>query len=195
MRRVIFEFHRSGGGTPALSYMPCPAVWTARATWGIDMGDTGEARFRYRHDGWTPARQMAFLRALRETACVRTACKHVGLTSTSAYRVKQRIPDFGAAWDAALAYRMPALERAAYQRAVEGWLEPIVYKGEVVGQRRRFSDAMLRLLLQREDARAAPGRARVATAASAAMSRAAAEAELLKRLKAFDKRKRMRAPE
>ncbi len=55
------------------------------------------AAFRYRHDGWTPARQVAFLHALRETGCVRTACAHVRLTSTSAYRVKKRIPDFGAA--------------------------------------------------------------------------------------------------
>lgn len=120
------------------------------------MGDGGEAAFRYRHDGWTPLRQTTFLRALRETGCVRSACNRVGLSSTSAYRVKRRIPDFGAAWDAALAYRLPALERAAYERAVEGWLEPIVYKGEVVAHRRRYSDAMLRLLLQREDARPVP---------------------------------------
>ncbi len=96
------------------------------------MSDGGEAAFRHRHDGWTPLRQTTFLRTLRETGCVRSACQRVGLSSTSAYRVKRRIPEFGAAWDAALAYRLPALERAAYARAVEGWLEPIVYKGEVV---------------------------------------------------------------
>jgi hypothetical protein len=151
------------------------------------MGDTIEAAFRYRHDGWTLARQVAFLRALRETGCVQSACRHVGLTSTSAYRVKKRIPDFGAAWDAALAYRMPALERAAYARAVEGWLEPIVYKGEVVGHRRRYSDAMLRLLLLREDARSAPG-AVAAAEPTAAERRARAEAEILKRLAALAKR-------
>lgn len=106
--------------------------------------------FRHRHDGWTPARQVDFLAALRETGCVRSACSHVGLTSTSAYRLKKRAPAFSDAWDLALEYRAPALERAAYERAVTGWLEPIVYKGEIVGQRRRYSDAMLRLLLQRE---------------------------------------------
>ncbi|MEH3047460.1 hypothetical protein [Sphingomonas adhaesiva] len=109
--------------------------------------------FRHRHDGWTPARQVAFLRALRETGCVQAACRHVGLSTTSAYRVRQRIPAFGDAWDQALAFVAPVLERAALERAVEGWLEPIMYKGEVVAHRRRYSDAMLRLLLLREDAR------------------------------------------
>lgn len=46
--------------------------------------------------------------------------------------------------------------RAAYARVVEGWLEANVYKGEMVAHRRRNSDAMLRLLLQREDARPIP---------------------------------------
>jgi hypothetical protein len=82
---------------------------------------------------------------------------------------------------------MPALERAAYARAVEGWLEPIVYKGEVVGHRRRYSDAMLRLLLLREDARSAPG-AVAAAEPTAAERRARAEAEILKRLAALAKR-------
>lgn len=121
---------------------------------------------------------------------MRSACAHVGLSSTSAYRAKKRIPDFGAAWDAALAYCVPALERAAYLRAVDGWLEPIVYKGEVVAHRRRFSDAMLRLLLQREDARPVPSVAR-----SGPGSRAAAEAELLKKLAAYARRTGTREPE
>lgn len=151
------------------------------------MSDGGEAAFRHRHDGWTPLRQTTFLRALRETGCVRSACDRVGLSSTSAYRVRRRIPDFRAAWDAALAYRLPALERAAYERAVEGWLEPIVYKGEVVAHRRRYSDAMLRLLLQREDARPAPtlSPSGTLTTGSESDSRRRAERELLRKLKAL----------
>ena len=94
-----------------LSYMHAVAVFSPSAAWGSGMSDGGEAAFRHRHDGWTPLRQTTFLRALRETGCVRSACDRVGLSSTSAYRVKRRIPDFGAAWDAALAYRLPALER------------------------------------------------------------------------------------
>jgi hypothetical protein len=146
--------------------------------------------FRHRHDGWTPARQVDFLAALRETGCVRSACSHVGLTSTSAYRLKKRIPVFSDAWDLALEYRAPALERAAYERAVTGWLEPIVYKGEIVGQRRRYSDAMLRLLLQRETARvpvadAKPGRGQMIVKNA---TREETNAHLIKALAAAKKR-------
>lgn len=34
---------------------------------------------RHRHDGWTPDRQMDFIEALAETACVTQAAKAVGL--------------------------------------------------------------------------------------------------------------------
>lgn len=111
--------------------------------------------FRHRHDGWTPARQVAFLDALRAGGCVQAACAHVGLSTTSAYRAKRRIADFSDAWELMLRYRAPALEAAAFTRAVEGWLEPVFYKGVQVGERRRYSDPMLRLLLLREQARVA----------------------------------------
>lgn len=118
-------------------------------------GADRKAAFRYRQDGWTPMWQVAFLRA---TACVRARCVRAGRAefATSAYRVKRRLPEFGAPWDAVFACQLPALERAAYARVVEGWLEANVYKGEMVAHRRRNSDAMLRLLLQREDARPIP---------------------------------------
>ena len=115
----------------------------------MDQSNTPQPPFRYRHDGWTPARQRGFLVALAETGCVRDACRAVGLSNNSAYRAKSRIPEFGAAWDRALARMAPVLEHAAYARAVEGWDEPVYHAGKLVGQRRRYSDALLRLLIQR----------------------------------------------
>ena len=104
---------------------------------------------RVRHDGWTPARQRAFLRALSETGCVRDACARVGISNTSAYRMKKKSDAFSRAWDRALAKAAPTIEQAAYERAVLGWEEPIVQGGRVVGTKRRYSDSLLRLLLQR----------------------------------------------
>ncbi len=106
-------------------------------------------RMRHRHDGWTPARQMAFLRALSDTGCVRDACARVRLSNTSAYRLRAKFPEFGKAWDRALARSAVTIEQAAFERAVEGWEEPIVHQGKVVAQRRRYSDSLLRLLLTR----------------------------------------------
>ena len=49
---------------------------------------------RVRRDGWTPARQQAFLEALAELKCVRDACAMVGMSNTSAYRRKRASPAF-----------------------------------------------------------------------------------------------------
>lgn len=39
---------------------------------------------RARHDGWTADKQIAFIEALAETACVEEACRRVGMTAQSA---------------------------------------------------------------------------------------------------------------
>ena len=106
--------------------------------------------YRVRHDGWTPARQRTFLRALSQTGCVRDACARARISNTSAYRMKKRSAAFARAWDRALAKAMPTIEQAAYERAVIGWEEPIVQGGKLVGHKRRYSDSLLRLLLQRQ---------------------------------------------
>jgi hypothetical protein len=130
---------------------------------------------RVRHDGWTAARQRAFLRALSETGCVRDACARARISNTSAYRMRQRSEAFARAWDRAIDKVMPTIEQAAYERAVLGWEEPIIQGGKVVGARRRYSDSLLRLLLQRGAAAPAeqPGRPRDQAALIAEAHRAA----------------------
>jgi hypothetical protein len=103
---------------------------------------------RHRHDGWTPIRQRAFLRYLSELGSMTDACKRVGMSKTSAERLRKRSPDFAAAWDKAVSIVAPILEQAAYERGVEGWDEPIFHAGVQVGVKRRFSDASLRMLMQ-----------------------------------------------
>lgn len=114
--------------------------------------------FRHRHDGWTKARQAQFLARLTETGCVRAACEAVGLSTTSAYRARARMPGFGQVWDKALAVRRPMLEDAAFERAVSGVTVPVTRNGKVVGERRRYSDSLLRYLIERADRHQAAGR-------------------------------------
>jgi len=109
---------------------------------------------RYRHDGWTAAKQRAFLQALGETSCVRDACRAAGRSSALAYRLRARSAAFAAAWDTAQEMAATVLEQVAFQRAVIGVEEPVWYYGKQVGTRTRYSDAMLRLLIQRGDLRA-----------------------------------------
>jgi hypothetical protein len=107
--------------------------------------------FRHRHDGWTADRQALFLERLAETGSIRAACEGAGLTKTSAYRAYGRMPEFARAWDEALAARRPMLEEAAFERAVHGVTVPLTRYGEVVGERRRYSDGLLRFMIERGD--------------------------------------------
>lgn len=112
---------------------------------------TGSGRaggLRLRHDGFTPAKQKRFLETLAKTGCVRDACRKVGISDTSAYRTRDRLPAFAEQWERALAMASTALETVAWQRGVEGIEEPVIHYGKVVGTRIKRSDSILRLMLQ-----------------------------------------------
>lgn len=125
--------------------------------------EPGEARGRF--DGWTRLRRRAFLRALSETGRVKDACERVGISDTSVYRLRQRSPVFARDFAAALERSLPMIEQVAWERAVEGWEESVVVRGEVVGTRRRYSESLLRMLL---------GEAQKARRVAAAEAKAAA---------------------
>jgi hypothetical protein len=58
---------------------------------------------KYRHDGWTPERQKAFVEALADCGSVRRAAAMVNMSNENAY-VLRRSPgaeEFRRAWDAA----------------------------------------------------------------------------------------------
>jgi AcrR family transcriptional regulator len=141
--------------------------------------------YRVRQDGWTAQRQRMFLRALGETGSVRDACARAQISTTSAYRHRQRSDVFDRAWRRALGKVGPTIEQAAFERAVLGWEEPVWHAGKLVGYRRRYSDNLLRLLLVRgvraaEEPQEPPLRGQVHRA-----TQAETDAELLKRLRAF----------
>ena len=86
---------------------------------------------------------------------VTAACRAVGVSRMSIYRIAKRKTSFAQALDAAredarLA-KVDELEAAADKRAVDGVLDPVYYKGKVCGARRRFSDSLLITRLKAED--------------------------------------------
>jgi hypothetical protein len=120
---------------------------------------------RERRDGWNAERRARFIALLSDGEPVKAACAAVGLCEAAAYRLRARSPQFAAAWERALVERMESPIEAAYRRAIEGWEEPVVFQGQVVAHKRRYSDAALRLLIQREDKRLAQATARARAAA------------------------------
>jgi len=108
---------------------------------------------RARHDGWTRERQIAFIEALAECGCVGDACRRVGMSAESAYRLRRRFDaqGFRLAWDAALDYAIRRLSDAAFSRAIHGVPVPHYYKGEVVGEHRRYDNRLTMFLLRHRD--------------------------------------------
>jgi hypothetical protein len=102
--------------------------------------------------GWTAERQRKFIEHLALTGHVGEACGVVGVSSSSAYRLKHKpgAEGFSDAWDAALRLaattRLPAI---AFDRALNGRVERFYKNGELVVERRIPSDYLLTWLLSR----------------------------------------------
>ena len=114
---------------------------------------------RARADGWTPARQAAFLGALAETGSVRDAARPAGMARETAYRLRRRpgAGSFAAAWDTVTGAaakgdrsrnrKVTREERA--QRALYGVLKVRMYRGRhVATERKADNSALLAYLAQ-----------------------------------------------
>jgi hypothetical protein len=105
---------------------------------------------RYRHNGWTPERQRAFIGWLAVTGCVERAARMVNIAQTNCYELR-RAPgaeEFRRAWDAALDFAVPKLKDIAFQRAIEGELVPVFSGGKLMGFRRKYNDKLLMFCLR-----------------------------------------------
>ncbi|HWT13222.1 MAG TPA: hypothetical protein VN231_10755 [Allosphingosinicella sp.] len=102
---------------------------------------------RQRHDAFTEARKAQFLRALVKTGCILDACRLSGTAPRTVYRHQESDPRFDDHVRAALRMAATPVEITAWQRAVEGVEQPFACGGEI-HVRRRYSDGLLRLLLQ-----------------------------------------------
>lgn len=104
-----------------------------------------------RKDGFTPQRQLDFIRALADTGVVGQAARAVCMSVKSCYRLRNS-PEgaaFAAAWDSALAYAARLLLDVAFDRAIHGSDEPVFNKeGYRIGRRMRQNDRLLMFLLR-----------------------------------------------
>ena len=108
---------------------------------------------RFRHDGWTHERQADFIRALAETGCVEESARRVGKSASGAYDLRAR-PDaqsFRLAWEAAIDMAMPRMSDAAISRCIYGVPVPHYYKGELVGEHRRYDERLTMWMLRYRD--------------------------------------------
>lgn len=112
--------------------------------------DFEPVKLRYRHDGLTPARQVALIQTLAACGCIREACAKVGVSPEAVYRLRRR-PDaqsFRVAMDLALDGAADAVEDAMYGRAIHGVEVPHYYKGELIGTHRRYDERLAMFILR-----------------------------------------------
>ena len=108
---------------------------------------------RKQHAGWTAERQRRFIEHLSLTGSVGEAAATAGVSSRSAYRLRNRAgaESFARAWDAALSLSATRLAAIAFDRALHGRAERFYKDGELVMERRMPSDYLLTWLLSRLD--------------------------------------------
>lgn len=94
------------------------------------------------------ARRDAVLAALAETGVLSAACVVAGVNRATVFRWKKDDEEFAAAYADALEQAADKIESEARRRAVEGFDEPVYYKGELVGTIKRYSDTLLVNLLR-----------------------------------------------
>jgi hypothetical protein len=102
---------------------------------------------RYRQDGWTPEAMEDFIIELIETGSVRKAANRVDRHITTAYRLRARVPEFAAAWDAARRMAYARLRDEAMDRALNGTPQQVWKNGEWIGMKRVMNDRLLMNLL------------------------------------------------
>lgn len=105
---------------------------------------------KYRHDGWTPERQKAFIAALADTGSVTRAAAMVNMAQVNCYTLRRAAgaESFRRAWEAALDFGVARLKDIAFERAIDGYLVPVFVAGKLMGFRRRHNDALLMFCLR-----------------------------------------------
>ena len=106
---------------------------------------------------FTPARKLRFLDELARHGNVRVAAARCGVSRSGAYLARARDAAFAEAWRGALVLgRDCAVEEMAV-RAIEGWEEPVFYRGRQVALRRRHDTRLLLAHIARLDKACADG--------------------------------------
>ncbi len=89
-----------------------------------------------------------FLAELARTGNVSVAAKAAGVHRDTAYEHKTKNPQFARFWASAVEYATDALIEEARRRGQDGVAEPVFFAGKHVGIIRRYSDNLLKFLIQ-----------------------------------------------
>ena len=106
---------------------------------------------------FTPARKLRFLDELARHGNVRVAAARCGVSRSGAYLARARDAAFAGAWRAALVLGRDCAVQEMAERAIDGWEEPVFYRGRLVATRRRHDARLLLAHIARLDKACADG--------------------------------------
>lgn len=106
-------------------------------------------RLRRRRNGWTEARQRAFIAALARCGSVAGAARAVGMTARSAYRLldAEGADDFARAWDQAIDEGFARVQLRSLERSLNGDWVPLYRRGKLWRVEHRHCDRLAIALL------------------------------------------------
>lgn len=110
-------------------------------------GAAGPSARRERHDAFNEGRKATFLTALIKSGCLKDAARAAGISAKTIYNHQDSDAEFAEDVRTALAMSATPVEMIAWRRAVQGVEQEFACGGQV-HVRRRYSDHLLRLLLQ-----------------------------------------------
>lgn len=107
-----------------------------------------------RHDGWTVVRQREFILRVAVCGCVSAAARGAGMSAQNAYclRRHKEAVSFAASWDTALGWGVDRTTDVALERALNGEVRSIFYRGRI-GERRIHDNRLAIAVLGRLDRR------------------------------------------
>lgn len=88
-------------------------------------------------------RDERFFAALENGHPVRDACRAAGYTRQVVYRWRQKDSAFDDRWRAAQAIAVDLLEEEADRRGRDGYMDAVYSMGQLISERRRYSDGLL----------------------------------------------------
>lgn len=89
-----------------------------------------------------------FCNVLRVTRSVTAAINSVGRSRRDIFDLRKKDKDFAARWDSAIDSVKDDLEASALKRAIDGYEEPVFYKGKICGYKRVHCNALTIFMLQ-----------------------------------------------
>lgn len=140
-----------GGGEPDLPVQPKPRGPGKGWAKGTKKGKPKPGSRAAQVVAELEAAKEGFLSALETSRNVRSSARSVGQSRTWAYA--QRVADqaFASRWDEATRITPADVEDlvgSAWDRAVNGWQEPVFYKGKLVGSVRKFHAGLTVFMLK-----------------------------------------------